>query len=319
MPPPVLVVGDACVDMVARMPPVGGPGSDATLPQISGGGTGANTAVALARLGVPVVFVGAVGQDGHGRQVRRELGAEGVDVSRVVELPDAPTALVLAVIDRDGERTIFGSPWPRPAHSRLGAEHVDDELITGAAWVHTTGMCLLQAPSSETVLYCLQRARDERIPCSLDLNLRGGLTEDGLSRSFGDTLWNAVERSDFVLGSAIDEIPYMVPARSMEEAARRLAGADRTVVARRGADGATLVTATERQEIPSFPVDVVDTLGAGDAFDAGFIAARLDGRDTVEAIRWGHAVAALSTSRAGARGTPSATEARALLHSRSRT
>lgn len=98
---PVIVIGDACVDLIARLPPPGGPGSDATSPQLSGGGTGANTAVALARLGVPVLFVGAVGRDPEGLRVRQELATEGVDVSRMVEVSDAHTAIVLAVIDRE--------------------------------------------------------------------------------------------------------------------------------------------------------------------------------------------------------------------------
>lgn len=174
-------------------------------------------------------------------------------------------------------------------------------------------MCLLESPSSDAVLHGLRRARDAGVPRSLDLNLRGGLVDDALSPPFADTLWQAVRLSTCVLGSAVDEIPYMTHTRSMDDAVRRLADDGRTVVARHGADGATLVSATERRKAPSFPVRVVDTLGAGDAFDAGFIAARLEGLEMAEAVGWGNAVAALSTARAGARGGPCAADVRALL------
>ncbi len=101
----------------------------------------------------------------------------------------------------------------------------------------------------------------------------------------------------------------------VQAAARALSDGQRLVVARLGADGALAAGPLSEGicHVPTIPTPVVDTLGAGDAFDAGFIAARLAGRDTREALRWGNATAALKITRPGARGTPSREELERML------
>jgi sugar/nucleoside kinase (ribokinase family) len=123
----------------------------------------------------------------------------------------------------------------------------------------------------------------------------------------------AVELSDVILGGAVEEIIPLAGGGSVEDAARALSAGQRTVVARLGAQGALAVTPEgEIIHAPAFPTQVVDTVGAGDAFDGGFIAARLAGLDIEEALRWGNAVAALKIGRHGARGLPGLAEVQAL-------
>lgn len=309
---PVLVIGDACVDLIIRMPGQGDEGTYRPEPVLSGGGTGANTAIALARLNVSAALLGTVGDDGYGRFIARHLAWQGVETTRVMIQRDAFTAVVLAIIDRDGERTLFR--WPRrgAAHSALTPQQVDAQVIVHASWVHTTGMCLVEQPVRAAVLRGMALARAASIPVSLDLNLRGGVVDGALPRDFGDALWSAIALADYVFGSAQDEIGYLVPGGAAVEALDLLADGGRTVIARSGAAGATIVSPYGRETAPAFRVSAVDTLGAGDAFDAGFIAARLDGRSNEEAARWGNAVAALKVGHRG-HEAPSRADVEALL------
>lgn len=312
---PVLVIGDACVDLIVQLPEQSDEGASRPEPILSRGGTGANTAVALARLDVPVALLGTVGDDGYGRFIARDLAREGVETTRVTIQREAFTAVVLAVIDRDGERTLFG--WPRrgAAHTALTPQQVDVHAITQASWVHTTGMCLVEQPVRAAVLRGMALARAASIPVSLDLNLRGGVVDGALPCDFADALWSAIVLADYVFGSAQDEMVYLAPGGAVEEALESLADGGRTVIARSGAAGAMIVSPDGRDTVPAFRVPVVDTLGAGDAFNAGFIAARLDGKSSEEAARWGNAVAALKIGRRG-HESPSRSDAVALLQGR---
>ena len=308
----MLVIGDACVDLIVRLPERGDGGTYRPEPVLSNGGTGANTAIALARLNVPTALLGAIGDDGYGRFIARDLAREGVETTHVTVQREACTAVILAIIDRDGERTLFG--WPRrgAAHTALKPQQVDAHVIMPASWVHTTGMCLVEQPVRAAVLRGMTLARAASIPVSLDLNLRGGVVDGALPREFADALWSAIALADYVFGSVQDEIVYLTADGAVEDMLGVLAGGGRTVIARSGAAGAVIVSADGREAIPAFRVPVVDTLGAGDAFNAGFIAARLDGKSNREAARWGNAVAAQKIARGG-HGAPSRADVEALL------
>lgn len=312
---PVLVVGDACVDLIVQIPEKSGNKQHHPAPELHGGGTGANTAVALARLGLPTAFMGVIGDDGYGRFTRGTLEAEGIDTSHLVTSHDAFTAVVLGLIDPQGERTLFG--WPRrgAAHTQLLPDQVEPQIIRQMSWAHTTGMCMVEPPVHEAALRGMKLAREAKIPVSFDLNLRLGFDEDGnLPETFLDTIWQAISLSDFVFGSGEEEIVHLTSASSFEAAAQALAEDKRTVIIRLGAQGAMAVAAGQDPvTVPAFPVKVVDTLGAGDAFNAGFIAACIEGQPLAEAVRWGNAVAAQKISQPGARSSPHRKEVEAML------
>ena len=311
--PGVLVLGDANVDMVIRLPDrtTGRPDLSHSAPQLYGGGSAANVAVALARLGVAVSMVGAVGDDGYGRWARDDLYREGVDVQGVCLIPDAFTLLVIALIDLDGERLIFVWPSEGGAHQFLEAEAIDPALIRSVSWLHTTGICLRAEPTRDAVLYGMELAREAGVTVSLDLNLR--LETWDLDEATRRTFERAIELSDVVFGNAEEEIVPLAGVDSAEAAARALCGGERIVVARRGDRGASVTTPQETFDVPAFPAQVVDTLGAGDAFSGGFIAASLAKVGVREAARWGNAVAAFKIGRAGARGSPSLDDLKQVL------
>jgi sugar/nucleoside kinase (ribokinase family) len=309
----VLVLGDANVDIVIRLPDraSGRPDLSHAAPQLYGGGSAANVAVALARLGVGVTMVGAVGDDGYGRWARDDLHREGVDVRGVCLIPDAFTLLVIALIDLDGERLIFVWPSEGAAHQYLEIAAIDPAWIGSASWLHTSGICLREPPARDTVLYGMELAREAGLMVSLDLNLR--LETWGLDETARRTFERAIELSDVVFGNAEEEIAPLVGVDSAEAAAQALCSGGRIVVARRGDQGALVATPQETFQVPAFPAHIVDTLGAGDGFSGGFIAARLAQAGVREAARWGNAVAAFKIGRTGARGLPTMAELEQML------
>lgn len=270
-------------------------------PRLFGGGTGANTAAVLGRLGVPVYLAAMVGDDGYGRFVVRDLAANGVDVAGVLTHPDACTPTVIALIQPDGERWLVVWPTSGGAPGCFQPSDLDGERIRAAAWLHTTGMCLRAAPVRDAVLYAMAQARAAGVPVSVDLNLRLELW--GWADNMRAVVAQAIELADVVFGAGVDEIMPTAGADSVEQAARDLSGGTRTIVARLGAQGVLAVTPQgDIVRAPAYPVPVVSTLGAGDAFDAGFIAARVAGLALDDALRWANAAAALTIMHPSARG-----------------
>ena len=307
----VVVIGDANVDVEIVLPSGHHLGTHANPePRLFGGGSAANTASALARLGVGCRFVGTVGDDTYGRFAVAALVDAGVDTSGVESTERAPTVMVIVVVPPDGERLIYVWPPTGGAHADLSVETAESS-IRDAEWLHVSGLCLRVSPAREAVLAAMGRARHLGIPVSFDVNLR--LENWGWDDGFRAVVDRAVERSDVVLGAAVDEICPLGGHADPVDAARALAGDDRLVIARLGPDGAVACSRDQTVRQPGFAVDVVDTVGAGDAFNAGFITARHRGADVSGALRWGNAVAALAIGHPGARSTPTLGEVEDLL------
>lgn len=307
----VLVIGDTNVDLEIRLPTSAVRETHRNPdPEMFGGGSAANTAAALARLGVACRFAGAVGDDSFGRFAVESLSEAGVDTAPVVVAPGEPTVAVIAVVQPDGDRLIYVWPPSGGAHAALQPDHVLD-AVAGSTWLHVSGICLRLRPARDAVLAAMRRARADGIPVSFDLNLR--LENWGWEAGFREVAESAVENADVVLGAASDEIGALAGVEDPVEAAKALAGEARLVIARLGASGAVACSAGEIEAVPGFEVAVVDTVGAGDAFNAGFIAARLRGDGVEGAVRYGNAVAGLTVSRPGARSSPTRNEVEALL------
>jgi sugar/nucleoside kinase (ribokinase family) len=158
-----VVLGDLNADLSIQLPGRGGHGTGtgaAGEPVLTGGGTAGNTSAALGRLDVPVVFHGAVGDDLFGRRLAAELAAGGVDARGVVVLRDDPTCQVIALLEPDGGRHLVTWPHDMGALARFAPADLDGGLLAGAAWLHTTGMCLRHEPVASAVHEgCGSRAR----------------------------------------------------------------------------------------------------------------------------------------------------------------
>ena len=305
---PALVLGDVNVDLVV---PLRGRGGDkiqpkTVSPQIHGGGPAGNSAAALARLGVPVRFIGTVGDDGYGRWSVDDLQKEGVDTRYLQFVDQALTSIVLAVIHPDGERELFVWPDTGGAHTRLSPDAITPEIFRSTAWLHTTGLCLREEPVRTAQLKAMRLAREAGVTVSLDLNLR--LESWELNEALRHVFDQAISLSNVVFGSGSDEILPYTGLDSIQAGAEALCAGTRTVIVRLGSEGVLAVAPGENFSSAAFDVAVVDTLGAGDAFNGGFICAQLEGYSLQESVRWGNGAAALKIGQVGARGLPDRNE-----------
>jgi ribokinase len=238
------------------------------------GGKGANQAVAAARLGAVVAFVGRVGADDAGRRLRDGLAAEGVDVAHVRVDPDAPTGIALIAVDGAGENTIVVSPG---ANAHVGAGDVESarDVLAGAAVtllqheVPVSAVDAAIAAAGGTVVLNPAPARALAREVDVLVPNRGELGR--LARRDGDPV-------DL--------------ARGLEHA--------RAVVVTLGSEGVLVVEGQRAERIEAPRVNAVDTTGAGDAFCGALAQALADGADLVEAARWAVRVAAVSVTRVGA-------------------
>ena len=290
--PDVIALGETMCSLVAR----DGALDVATSFLATHGGAESNTCVALARLGSRAAWVSRVGTDPFGDRVVAALESEGVEVSWVRRDPDRPTGLML----RD---TVGGVRYERAgsAASALSPDDLEDVPVEDARAVFATGITsLLGKDPGRAVRALYRRARGIRV---LDLNLRQGLW--GSHRAVA-LIAPLLRSCDLVLGGE-GELRAFARARTVEGLAKAIRRAGpREVVVKRGKAGACALDREGRwHEVAPAPVPDVDPVGAGDAFDAGYLHARLGGADAPEALREGaRCGAAVAASFGDAVGSP---------------
>jgi len=279
--PRVVVVGDLAVDVLVSPATTPVPGADvpariATTP----GGAGANTAAWLASRGVDVTLVARVGDDVAGRAAVAGLADAGVGAAVAVD-PGAPTATVVVLLT-DGERTMLSD---RGAAERLAV--ADLPSLDGVDHLHLSGY-VLGGGSCAAGLAALAAARAAGASTSLDAQ---GPLLDGLLPRLGGV--------DLLLPNTA-ELAALTGSAEPGSAAVLLdvAGA---VVVTAGVAGASWVDRDGVRTVHAPPVDLVDATGAGDAFDAGLLAAWLGGASPEAALRAGCAAGAEAVSRPGGR------------------
>lgn len=281
------------------------------------GGTESNFAIALARLGLQVGWFSRLGDDELGRFIVHHVRGEGVDVSRVIVDPEAPTALYVKEISAVGDTTVYyyrrGS-----AASRLQPDDLDTAYLTGARWLHVTGITpALSESCRATVERAIELGRAAGIEVSFDPNLRLKLWTVERAR---EVLFPLIRRCTVLLGG-MEELSLLLGVTDPNAAADWALGEGlATAVVKLGADGALVATADERRTIPPFKIPrIVDTVGAGDGFDAGFVAGRLLGRDPWQAAELGNVVGAHALMVEGDyEGYPTMAEAEAFIAGRAR-
>ncbi|KQX05169.1 MULTISPECIES: sugar kinase [unclassified Leifsonia] len=250
------------------------------------GGAEGNVAIGLARLGMAVTWLGRVGDDGLGRRVVRELRAEGVTVVAPVD-PTAATGLLIKESPSAG-RTAVTYYRAGSAGSRLRPDDLDVVDIAGFALVHVTGITpALSQSARASIEAAIDRAADVGVPVSFDVNHRSALwTDVPGERSAGEVYRTLAERADIVFAGA-DEAALVtgLPSHDPAALARALAAlGPAEVVVKLGDRGAVALRDDELTWRPAVPVPVVDTVGAGDAFVAGYLAELLRGSSVAERL-----------------------------------
>ncbi|WP_214411190.1 carbohydrate kinase family protein [Sphaerisporangium fuscum] len=286
----LLVIGDANPDVVLsgapRRPAYGQHEELVERGELVLGGSGAITAHGAARLGLRTAFAGRVGDDAAGRLVLGVLAEAGVDTSHCV-IDERPTALTVVLTEGAGERAILTAPGCLPY---LTAADVPERLVAAARHVHVASYFL--QPRLAAGLPDLLRAAPGTT--SLDTN------DDPSGQWRG--LEEVLAAVDVLLPNAAEALA-ITREDVLEKAAGALAARGVLPVVKDGAAGALTWQDGEAVRVlpPHLPQagPVVDTVGAGDSFNAGFIAARLRGLDLRQSVLVAAASGTLSTRAAG--------------------
>lgn len=306
----VLVIGDANVDIIVPYPRF--MNDERTLvsyptPELQGGGTSANTAVALSRLGVKVDFLGTIGDDQYGRYIKTDLEKEGVSTEHLIVSPEYNTVGVFAFIDERGERYLWGWPRVNQAFKELDEKKIKFDRLKEMDWIHSSGMSLVYDTSARSsIIEVFKRAHELGIPTSFDLNLR--VDQGKLEEKYAEAVYEILKYCTYILGSGTDEFQYLGDSRDWHKNAKALVRKDRVVIVRNGSKGSIAMTTDNEINMPAYKVKVEDTVGAGDVYNAGFITAMLLGKDMEFCLKYGNAVSGYTVQRKGSRSCPTLDE-----------
>jgi fructokinase len=292
----IVVCGEALIDMIQN-----GDGTQRATP----GGGPFNTARALARLGVPTAFMGRLSDDAFGRELADLLAKDGVNLELASVGPEK-TTIAVADIDSDGfaeyQFLVQGTSAPN-----LTTDALPERLGADVNALHLGTLGLVLEPMADTLTGLVDRERDGRL-VMVDPNIRVGLIPDSEYRK---RLEHVISCSTIVKASDSD-LDWLYPHASHEKAAEQLVSQGiALVVVTLGEQGAFGAHRDFRVSVKAPPVDVVDTIGAGDAFGAALLAWLHDQghvrpdisleRDELEdALRYACLAAAITCSRAGA-------------------
>ncbi|MBB3157936.1 sugar/nucleoside kinase (ribokinase family) [Microbacterium proteolyticum] len=289
----VVTVGLHVADVLGRYVDAIPPGQGLALLdeiRLTVAGTAAATAVDLARLGVPVATVGAVGADALGVFLRSTMADEGVDVTGLAVRRERPTSATMLPIRRDGSRPalhVIGS------NAAIAPEDLASIDMSDVAVLHLGGTCLLPGIDGAPSVDLLRRARDAGVVTTMDFIPTGGAGDR-------DAVLPCLPFVDYLFPSEEDALSF-AGAATLDEAITFYLGAGvGTLVITRGAAGVSISTRESRDvRRAAYSVDVVDTTGCGDAFSAGFIEGLVSGADVAEAAERGLACGSLVATGLG--------------------
>ena len=284
-------------------------------------GAESNVAVGVARLGHSVAWAGVIGADPHGEFILRQLRSEGIEVQHRMDAARPTGVMFLERRTADISRAYYYRAGS--AGSTISREDVDRAFAAGPRVLHLTGITAALGPEARrAVEYAAARGAAEGLVVSLDVNYRSKLW----SREEARAVLTPLARHASVLVASDDELglvadggafgggtfgnsPGDTETVELAMAAELLDRGVREVVVKRGAAGAGVHTAAGRCEAPAVPVTSIDTVGAGDAFTAGYLSALLDGGDVAARLKRGTLAGAFAVSTAGdCDGLPTAAE-----------
>ena len=258
--------------------------------ELHSGGCAANTAVALAKIGVETGIIGKVGSDGFGDFMIGALDRHGVDIRGIIRDRDVATSATMVMVHSDAERSFIHYIG---ANARLTEDDIDFGLIEGARVLHIAGSLVMAAFDGEPTARVLRKAREMGITTSLD------------------TVWDSRGRWMDLLRPCL---PYVDIALPTIEEARMITGKHtpkdvaqvlmdhgvKIVGLKMGEDGCYVRSPDVELRIPAFKVPAVDALGAGDCFVAGFLTGVVAGWDLEKTGRFANAVGAACVMALGA-------------------
>lgn len=282
----IVVVGSFNVDLTSYLERIPVPGETVTGDRfVTGpGGKGSNQAVAAARLGAEVTFVGRIGQDVFAPIALDMWKAENINTDYVVQDPDHSTGVAPIAVENSGENSIIVILGANLAIEKADIDKAADVIASADVLITQFEI------ADEIVQYAMQTARDKGVKTILNPAPARSVPQEIVG--LADYITPNETELATLAGMSVDD--------DVVEMARSLLVADgQTVVATLGSAGAQFITKDAAQLVPTYNVDVVDTTGAGDAFNGGFAVALAEGKSLEDAIRFGNATAALSVTKPG--------------------
>lgn len=281
----IVVVGSFNADLISYMARMPKPGETVHGDRFvtAAGGKGSNQAVAAARLGAEVTFIGRVGNDVFANLAYEIWDAEGVNRDFVSREEEHATGVAPILVDSSGENMIV---VVLGANSRVKPADIDAARERIAA----ADVLIAQLEINlDMVAYALETAKALGVATILNPAPAAELPAE------------TIQLADYLTPNETELETLSGMSSDVEAAARELlTRADQTAVVTLGAQGAQIVTGSDSATVPTYEVDVVDTTGAGDAFNAGLAVALAEGRPLKDAVRFANAAAALSVAKPGA-------------------
>lgn len=301
-PPDILIAGETLIDF---LPEQSGPLSGVETFTRRAGGAATNVAIALARLDVRPWFLTNISNDSFGDFLAATLDREGVSSRFVTRDSNHGTTLAFVAHDECADRsfTFYGTD---AADHYVYADAVSNDVLESVRWVCIDAPVALAAePARSALLDLCERAREHGCQVAFDPNTRRELWQD--EETYLGTLETMLARTDVVKTSIDDLAGTSFTADNPTDLAENLFDAGpHTVFLTRGADGASTHADERAPRGPAeithsgYPVEPIDTTGAGDAFLAGVLRALANGESFEETLEFANAVAALTTTEAGA-------------------
>lgn len=297
-------LGDANVDFIAftKSLPVKGEETHIQRLEMRAGGSAANFALAASRLDMDSSFIGKVGDDLFGRYLTRCFRDNNVDVSQLQTGDEDLTGMVFCVVTREGERTMFASPG---INAYLHPNEVDEDYVKGADALHLSGYAFLRETQRSAALKALKAAKKGNLFISLDVGVLA-------PRKARNIIYSVLRSVNLIFLN--DREARWLTGEGPTKAARELLRQGLEVVALKlGSEGCLVLTEQDQISIPAYAVKAVNSTGAGDAFDAGFILGLMEGWDLKKAARFANAVGALKVRK----GLPNRREVEEFMKRRS--
>ena len=260
------------------------------------GGAPANFAVACSRLGLKTGFVGKVGDDPFGRFLVKTLSDNGVEVSQV-KYSDYRTALAFVAIAEGGERhfTFYRNPC---ADIMLEPSEIDEGYLSSSRFLHFGSVSLSESPAREATLRAVEIARSSGVQISFDPNIRFHLWRKP-EEEIREEVISVAKKCDIFLPSE-EEATFLSgkdPKLSVDEF---LSWGPKIVCVKLGERGCVASDGSSILEVPGIPTKAVDTTGAGDGFDAGFIYGLVRGETLERCALYANVVGSLVVRKRGA-------------------
>ncbi|WP_373767582.1 ribokinase [Glaesserella sp.] len=283
------VLGSINVDHVIRVPyfPKAGETLTGYGYQIAYGGKGANQAVAAARVGAKVSFIGAIGDDQIGQTMKQAFEQDGIDTSAICVIPNQSTGLAMIQVADSGENSIVISAG---ANADLSESLVEQHK----SQIEQADILLMQLESPlQAVTLATKFAKSAGVKVVLNPAPAQPLPDSLLSHI--DIITPNETEAEILTGIKVtDEQTAAVAANHFHQLGIE------TVLITLGSKGVYYSEKGQGEIIPGFRVDAVDTTAAGDTFNGAFVTALLEGKSAKDAIRFAHAAAAISVTRIGA-------------------